>query len=434
MARTSKPTDLTLRAYQVGFGDCFLLTFHYREKERHVLIDFGNFGQLPGKDRALLHHIAENIKERCGGKLDAVVATHRHQDHISGFSTNKHGTGTGDIIASCNPEVVIQPWTEAPDADPKTGHLGGAAPGLKSFMSTLRSMHAISRLTLKEVEKREETLNRTLKRELRVLGGDNIKNASAVKNLMTMGKRQVYVHFGSPSGLEAILPGVKVRVLGPPSLEQSEEIRKMRREDEAEFWHFQSSAAKFVTNENPHLFQGAKTCSTEDAPPPTRWFIKKMQSLRGQQMLGIMRALDKAMNNTSIILLFQVGDKKLLFPGDAQIENWSYALKQAPIRRLLKSVNLYKVGHHGSLNATPKTLWNLFERRSKDRRRRGRLQTVISTKPNVHGKAVNESEVPRKPLVKALKENSIYITTEKLKPELDRGTPVNFYRDIPIQL
>jgi hypothetical protein len=41
MPRTNKPDSLTLRCYNVGFGDCFLLTFHYGEDDRHVLIDFG---------------------------------------------------------------------------------------------------------------------------------------------------------------------------------------------------------------------------------------------------------------------------------------------------------------------------------------------------------------------------------------------------------
>jgi beta-lactamase superfamily II metal-dependent hydrolase len=38
--------------------------------------------------------------------------------------------------------------------------------------------------------------------------------------------------------------------------------------------------------------------------------------------------LDKVMNNTSVILVFEVGNKKLLFPGDAQLENWLFALEQ----------------------------------------------------------------------------------------------------------
>jgi hypothetical protein len=40
---TERPTGLTVRMYQVGFGDCFLLTFHYpKTGDRHVLIDFGS--------------------------------------------------------------------------------------------------------------------------------------------------------------------------------------------------------------------------------------------------------------------------------------------------------------------------------------------------------------------------------------------------------
>jgi hypothetical protein len=39
-----KPSKLTLRVYNVGFGDCFLLTFHYPARDRHLLIDFGSTG------------------------------------------------------------------------------------------------------------------------------------------------------------------------------------------------------------------------------------------------------------------------------------------------------------------------------------------------------------------------------------------------------
>ena len=42
--------------------------------------------------------------------------------------------------------------------------------------------------------------------------------------------------------------------------------------------------------------------------------------------------MDKVLNNTSLILLFHIGETTLLFPGDAQIENWSYALFDAPNR------------------------------------------------------------------------------------------------------
>ena len=64
-------------------------------------------------------------------------------------------------------------------------------------------------------------------------------------------------------------------------------------------------------------------------------------------------SVDDALNSTSLILLFTVGDTKLLFPGDAQIENWQYALKLSDrseqIVKKLETVDVYKVGHHGSL-------------------------------------------------------------------------------------
>src|SRR5918912_4186397 len=107
---TLKPSKLRIRAYQVGFGDCFLLTFFYpqakklADKERHVLIDFGSTAMPKGTSSSeQMMKVAKDIEEQCNKKskkLHVVVANHRHKDHISGFSTTKDGKGTGDIIAS----------------------------------------------------------------------------------------------------------------------------------------------------------------------------------------------------------------------------------------------------------------------------------------------------------------------------------------------
>lgn len=428
MAKDSKPTKLTLRIYQVGFGDCFLLTFHYPSKDRHILIDFGSTATPEGSGPNLMLRVAQDIQAQCGGKLHAVVATHRHKDHISGFATS-NGKGTGDIIRSCQPDVVIQPWTEDPKAQPDATDstaLSEEVKNKKAFTAALQSMHAVSEAVVAEAQHMSQlNLGQSLVQQLAFLGDDNLSNRSAIENLMTMGKRNFYVHYGTKSGLETILPGVKTYVLGPPNLKQSEEIRSERPKDAAEFWQLQAMfwqsqavAGQHTMTAGRALFPNAQSSPGGQTPPHTRWFVRHMRKVRGEQLLGMVRALDQAMNNTSVILLFEIGNKRFLFPGDAQIENWSYALNtaedKAAVRRRLKQTNLYKVGHHGSLNATPKSLWNLFANRS-TKQTSERLQTVVSTKAGKHGHVESGTEVPRTTLVKALKAESNYFSTQELK-------------------
>jgi hypothetical protein len=393
-----------------------LLTFHYngRTHDRHVLIDFGSTGQKKSHGENLMIRVAEDIKKETGGKLHAIVATHRHKDHISGFATNAKHTAAGDIIASCDPDVVIQPWTEHPKAKVDAKQAPSTMNQTQSFVASLRSMHEIAESVLIEAERRKSVLGKTLHRELTFIGEDNLSNMSAVENLMKMGKRHYYLNYGSRSGLESVLPGVKIRVLGPPNLKQSEEITSQRSKDEDEFWQLQAMSNKFVIQKNPSVFPSARTYSATNAPGATRWFVQRVRALRGEQLLSVVRALDKVMNNTSLILLFEASGKKLLFPGDAQIENWSYALSKPAVKRLLAGVDLYKVGHHGSRNATPRTLWDGFKKRS-DKQTRNRLETFVSTMPGKHGKTTSKTEVPRKTLVEALKGWSNYHTTEDLK-------------------
>jgi len=408
-----RPSSLTLRVYKVGFGDCILLSFRYAAGDRHVLIDFGSSGAEESMS-ALLVRVAEDIREQCGGKLHAVVATHRHKDHISGFATRKNRRGPGDVIASLKPDAVIQPWTEDPDAQPDATRPTAVSQAGKAFVASLHNMHAVAEAVLLEIRRRRSSFGPTLLRQLAFLGEENIANRSAVENLQSMGQNRFYVHFDSPSGLEEVLPGVRVKVLGPPTLEQSSTIREQRARDEEEFWHLQALARESIGGGADPLFPGASTYTGAALPPHTRWFVRRMEAIRGDQMLEIVRTLDRAMNNTSVILLFQAGRKKLLFSGDAQIENWSYALSKASVRNLLRGVDLYKVGHHGSLNATPKSLWDLFDKRSKEVSP-DRLQTILSTMPGKHGDARRGTEVPRRKLVEELKAKSNLFSTQEIR-------------------
>ena len=64
-------------------------------------------------------------------------------------------------------------------------------------------------------------------------------------------------------------------------------------------------------------------------------------------------------------------------------------------KALLQSIDLYKVGHHGSWNATPKKLWKLFKKKSSSSGP-ARLKTLMSTLEEVFHE---EHEVPRGKLV-----------------------------------
>ena len=421
------PTSLTIFSYQVGFGDCFLLRFVYDDGPRHVLIDFGTTKLPVGAPKDQMLRVATDIAAKCGdGGLTAVVATHRHADHISGFAT-KDGAGSGDVIFGLKPKLVVQPWTEAPDE--AVDSLGPAAvdiPGKRTMakrLAGLNAMHAISGKVLDMLA--GKSLSRAapeVRDQLAFLGEDNLSNRSAVDNLMAMGKagRAVYAYHGSDSGLGDLLPGVETIVLGPPTLRQTETIRKQKSRDPDEYWHLSAAAldadAELAADDDASLFPDHETFRATRLPMETRWFAARVDEARSGQLLSLVRSLDQQMNNTSLILLFEVGGKKLLFPGDAQIENWRYALS-SEFASKLDDVDLYKVGHHGSLNATPKSLWNAFRKKSTKEGEEGRLQTMLSTMPGKHGHEKDRTEVPRQTLLKELENQSELHSTHLLEPD-----------------
>jgi hypothetical protein len=94
--------------------------------------------------------------------------------------------------------------------------------------------------------------------------------------------------------------------------------------------------------------------------------FRGIDDLAAESLGSLALRLDSHINNTSLVLAFQLPDGKvLLFPGDAQAGNWkSWAARDKPLaftqpktdaHELLKNTVFYKVGHHGSHNATPRT-------------------------------------------------------------------------------
>lgn len=415
------PVRLHLFAYQVGFGDCFLLRFVYPDdSQRHVLIDFGTVGMPKGMSKsAQILKIANDIKARCGGKLQALVATHRHADHISGFTPGKDGQGPGDIIRALEPDVVLQPWTEQPDLPEKA-----TAPLASAHAQALDGMNQLAENLAERLKTGPKGLSPEQTRRLGFLGENNTKNKAAVKNLIDMGNRPgaraAYAHYGTDDPLAGVLPGVTTLVLGPPTVEQSAEVRRQAKDD-PQYWLRQPELLF-----GQRVSRGASTSPFPEAPYSpggklprrARWIAQRVRESRGTQWMSIVTALDKAMNNTSLILLFEIGEKKLLFPGDAQIENWRYALSQPGVAERLGSVDLYKVGHHGSRNATPKNLWDDFHKKG-NADKPGRLTSVLSTLPEQYGSKdeAGNTEVPRRTLLEALAKDSHLHDTERLAPD-----------------
>src|ERR1043166_4445628 len=96
---------IRIRMYRPGFGDCFLLRFGSGKNAGHVLIDFGAHmhGEIGTMDK-----IMDDIEKETQNKLDLLIATHAHRDHISGFGK------FAARFAKFKITEVWLPWTDNP--------------------------------------------------------------------------------------------------------------------------------------------------------------------------------------------------------------------------------------------------------------------------------------------------------------------------------
>ena len=423
----STPVTVRVRMYQVGFGDCFLITIEYDEPlpdgraERHLLIDYGSTRSArEGRARGRMRDVAALIEEHTHGVLDVLALTHRHKDHLSGF-----GDTTGDAtLRRLSPARVLRPWTEDPtlhaDATALRPTDGTAAIGQasRSFAAGLAGAQAA-------VE--HLTTSAGLHDDVLAAADQQVKNLEAIQFLDTLSEtdRGRYLFAGSDPDTAGLIPGLSITVLGPPTVEQAPAVAGQREDDKDEFWMLRLSAS-LSSVAGPAESTGALS-DVDLGPGPVRWLVERLAGQRSHSAARLVRHLDDVLNNTSLILLLEVGNLGLLFPGDAQIENWQYTLDQLTaqpaLRAKLRDVDLYKVGHHGSRNATPRSLYALWQERPAAA---PALTSLMSTRPGVHGES-ESTAVPRQTLVDALRTAGHLYSTDDLdqdQPYLEVQAPV----------
>jgi len=109
---------VTIRMYRQGHGDCFLLAFSGFYEGRvtpvYMLIDCG---LKPGSDidNVSIEEIIDDIFKATKGRLDYVVVTHEHQDHVNGFSSRSQKRGKPRNFERFEIGQVILAWTEDPE-------------------------------------------------------------------------------------------------------------------------------------------------------------------------------------------------------------------------------------------------------------------------------------------------------------------------------
>jgi hypothetical protein len=412
---TLAPDRISVCMYQVGFGDCILLSFHYPfdlpdgPRARHLLFDFGST-RWPKGHAGRYPEIAADVARRTDGVLDAIVITHRHKDHIGGYGI----TAAADTIAALKPRAVVRPWTENPKAAAEATGPTLVGPRSYRYARNLTQAQRFAGHVALTVGAQE----RGFRGDLREAALEQLANQDAINRLdalaVATANKGDYVFAGSPVSLQQLLPGVVTTVLGPPTIEMWPQVAGERADDD-EYWLRQNGLlARMLTATGapPATARLATTAAIEPEvdPGPLRWIVERLREQQTHSLLRIVGGLEDALNNTSVILLFQTGRRTLLFPGDAQIENWSYTLtspKATALRAALPQVDLYKVGHHGSRNASPRSLVKQWVGRNE------KLTSIMSTLPGVHGKS-DATAVPRTTLVDALAALGPLYRTDKL--------------------
>jgi beta-lactamase superfamily II metal-dependent hydrolase len=372
-----------IRMYRLGIGDCFLLTFFGGDEPRHLLIDCGVlYGTPHGKETIL--QVAENIKTATGNRLAALVATHEHWDHVSGFYYGNKIFGPMDIG-----ELWVA-WTEDPS------NSLAAALKRKNHLR-LQAVHLALNQLANFDDFHLQAFGQGVAAMLGFYGGPtealglaafSTMTAQAMDNLKKLGRRSCYWKPGEVIQRDW-LPGVNIYVLGPP--QDKKKLKDLKYQVGTETYELTGVEGTFAlalggllaaAGEEPGEPGGDERLNAALPFPPSLQWRDAAELAENSRYAPLMRSyldkksdwrridhdwllaaarmglqMDSATNNTSLVLAFELeGNEVLLFAADAQIANWKswFTIDQFDATDLLRRTVFYKVGHHGSHNATLK--------------------------------------------------------------------------------
>jgi hypothetical protein len=364
---------IQIRGYVVGFGDCILLRLPDGAQTRHVLVDFGRAPNDPSS-LARFPEIAQDIEKECNGHLDLLVVTHEHLDHLEGFYRER------EIFDRMKVDRV---WMGLPSHPqyytkfPKAKLQKRLRDGLSRFASNARQNGLV------------------LHPGFQSLLENNLANKDRLDYLRKLGKKPVaYLARSKDQGASAAFKNIGIRVMAP---EPDVSVYYTASSRENALTASLAAAGKTTNGARPGLaweFPSVPRAAANDLGGLSKSDFERLRRAIREDGVTAARFIDRAQNNTSLCLLIEAGDKRLLLPGDAELESWE-VMKKKCAAELGKPVDFLKVSHHGSHNGTPLELLDtLLPVRRKDR-----AHVLISTKRNVYG---IKNPVPDSALVKDL--------------------------------
>jgi hypothetical protein len=378
--------------FRHGLGDCHLLTFTRKDNDPfQLLIDFGALSRGAEHMQKFAAEIEQATRTQTGGsRIDVVVATHEHKDHLSGFNQAR------DIFDRIEIGGVWMAWTENPKDRQARELAGGRDEAGNHLRAALASPRAQSPAMAEALASARGILALSHGDDTAVAGRKTI--ADALDYLRGRGEQAGNLRYFEPGTgpltLEGV-EGVRAYVLGPPrdrDLLLGSEVTKEMQESGV-VYHLRRGVSAYVAASAAALSADLKGAGAEtDLYQPfsrehrisrqsiwwksVKEYIASTYDAPGEEWRRIdddwLAAFDQLAlklgddtNNTSLVLAFEIVStgEVLLFVADAQVGNWQSWAKidfkldsgaKLPAHDLLRRTVFYKVGHHGSHNATLK--------------------------------------------------------------------------------